>query len=51
MKQIKDNGGTTIVQDPGTAQNRVMPEAAISICEVDHILPLEGIGELLAKLS
>ncbi len=50
MKKIKENGGITIVQDPETAENRYMPEAAIRISKIDHILSLEEIVALLVKL-
>lgn len=50
MKRIDDNGGITIAQDPQTAKSPMMPQAAIAACEIDHILPLEGIPEELLKL-
>ncbi len=50
MKSIDDNGGITIAQDPQTAKSAVMPNAAIEACEIDYILPLEGIPEELLKL-
>jgi two-component system, chemotaxis family, protein-glutamate methylesterase/glutaminase len=51
MKKIKENGGTTIVQDPSTSENKFMPEAAINASKIDHILSLEKIIELLKKLN
>ena len=47
LRMIKDNGGLTVVQDPDTAESKVMPLSAIGACEVDHVLPLEEIGEML----
>ena len=44
-------GGLTIAQDPATAERPSMPEAAIATGAVDRIVPLEGIGPLLAKLG
>ena len=51
LKRIRERGGFTIVQDPLTAQGRVMPEAAIESAAADKILPLEKIALLLIDLS
>lgn len=51
LAQIKQGGGITIVQDPREAQVAVMPEAALALHRPDYILPLNGIGQLLAKLE
>ncbi|MCK9616844.1 MAG: chemotaxis protein CheB [Lentimicrobiaceae bacterium] len=51
LKTVKDFGGLTIVQDPATAYVDTMPRSAINSTSVDHILPLEQIGNLLVKLS
>lgn len=51
LARIKHNGGTTVIQDPHEAQVAVMPEAALALHRPDHILPLNGIGQLLAKLE
>lgn len=51
MKKIKEMGGMTIAQDPATAESGFMPAAAIARGVVDHILPLEGISELLIKIN
>ncbi|MEJ5863397.1 chemotaxis protein CheB [Pseudomonas farsensis] len=48
---IKQSGGRTIVQDPRDAQVALMPEAALALHSPDHILPLSGIGQLLATLD
>lgn len=50
LKKIKLMGGLTIVQDPDEAEAFDMPEAAIRVVEVDHILPLKQIGQLLADI-
>ncbi len=48
LKKIKDYGGTTIVQDPSSAQMPTMPIAAIEKTKnVDHILNSEGILKFL----
>ena len=51
QKIIHRLGGLTIAQDPATAERPSMPEAAIATGAVDRIVPLEGIGPLLAKLG
>ena len=47
MRLIKEHGGLTIAQDPATAENPVMPKAAIDAGGVDNILSLEGIIKFL----
>lgn len=47
LARVKGRGGLTIVQDPETAEARVMPEAAIRTGAVDKILPVEEIGPFL----
>ncbi|MEJ7586545.1 MAG: chemotaxis protein CheB [Ferruginibacter sp.] len=51
MKRIKQYGGLTIVQDPGTAQSRQMPASAISAVTVDHVLPLDELAGQLIKIA
>ncbi|MCO7516318.1 chemotaxis protein CheB [Pseudomonas guariconensis] len=48
---IKNSGGRTVVQDPRDAQVALMPEAALALHRPDHILSLNGIGQLLATLE
>ena len=50
IREIKKRGGMTIVQNPETAECRVMPDSAIAACKVDHVLPLQSIGPFLAGL-
>ena len=45
--RVKQKGGVVVVQDPSTAESRVMPNAAMQSCAVDRILPLEGIASFL----
>ncbi|HEX6429102.1 MAG TPA: chemotaxis protein CheB [Niastella sp.] len=47
MKRIRTLGGITIAQDPGTADYPEMPQAAISIRAIQHILTPEEIGSFL----
>jgi two-component system chemotaxis response regulator CheB len=51
LKRIKECGGFTLVQDPITAEGRIMPEAAIESAVADKILPLEEIAAFLVDLS
>ncbi len=50
LAMIKNNGGTTIVQDPEEAQFSSMPLAAIEKSAVDWILPLDVIVPRLLEL-
>lgn len=50
LAKIKSFGGLTVVQDPRSAESRVMPEAAIAAAPVDRILPLAEIAHFLNKL-
>jgi two-component system, chemotaxis family, protein-glutamate methylesterase/glutaminase len=50
LARIKARGGVAIVQDPGTAERRTMPEAAIAATHADAILPLEEMGRFLYGL-
>ncbi|QRR00661.1 chemotaxis protein CheB [Dyadobacter sandarakinus] len=47
---IKYRGGLTIVQDPIDAEVSSMPDSAIRQVTIDHIIPAEQMGPLLAKL-
>jgi two-component system, chemotaxis family, protein-glutamate methylesterase/glutaminase len=50
LSAIARCGGTTIVQDPATAERREMPEAALAATEVDEVLTLEQIPDRLVSL-
>ena len=47
MKKIRALGGTTIAQQPETADYREMPTAAISTGAIQHVLTPEAIGNFL----
>ncbi len=47
---IKDRGGLTIAQDPGTADSYLMPKAAVDTGKVDKILGVEDIGLFLKSV-
>ncbi|MCP3750648.1 chemotaxis protein CheB [Pseudomonas sp. SBB6] len=51
LARIKQQGGRTVVQDPAQAQASTMPRAALALHQPDYILPLNGIGQLLASLE
>lgn len=51
LAYIQQQGGLSVVQDPRDAQVATMPEAALATHRPDHILPLRGIRDLLARLD
>lgn len=51
LKKVKDFGGVTIVQDPETAESAMMPQAAMNMVDVHHILTLNEISEQLVELT
>jgi two-component system chemotaxis response regulator CheB len=50
LARIADRGGPAIVQDPGTAARREMPDAALAATPGATVVALEEIGPLLASL-
>jgi two-component system CheB/CheR fusion protein len=51
LKEVKQRGGLTIVQDPGDAEFDGMPQAAISTGQVDLVLPLADIPRALTRYT
>ena len=49
LRQIKERGGLTIVQNPDQAEYDSMPRNALATGMVDLVLPLERIAEEVAK--
>lgn len=49
--RIKELGGLIIVQDPETAEAEAMPMSVIKHVPVDHILPLNRIGNFVNSLN
>jgi two-component system chemotaxis response regulator CheB len=45
--RVHRKGGTIVVQDPTTAEARLMPEAAIAAAPADRVLPLPEIAAYL----
>ncbi len=50
-KEIKRRGGVVIVQEPSTAEARLMPESVLSSVAVDRVLKLDQIAQALVMLS
>lgn len=50
MRMIKESGGTTIVQTPGTSVVDSMPQSVITAGFADEVLPPEKIGARLIAL-
>jgi two-component system, chemotaxis family, protein-glutamate methylesterase/glutaminase len=50
MRAIKEAGGTTVAQDPASAEFRTMPQAAIATGCIDFVVPVTGMGEVLKDL-
>lgn len=51
MVVIRQAGGSTVAQDPATAQFPLMPQSAINTGQVQYVLPLEDIRQLLLQLD
>lgn len=49
LAAIKQRGGLALVQDPATAESRVMPEAAAAAGPIDALLPLDAIAPFLIQ--
>jgi two-component system, chemotaxis family, protein-glutamate methylesterase/glutaminase len=51
LRSIKQQGGTTLVQDPQSAAHRGMPDSALRSGQIDHIVPLADIAGVLVRLT
>jgi len=51
MKKIKDSGGLTIIQDPAECLIDTMPNAALSLTEIDYTLRIEDVIKLFAEIQ
>ena len=51
LKEIKDRGGLSVVQDPAEAEYDGMPQSAISTGMVDLVLPLAEIPEHILRFA
>ena len=50
IRAIKEAGGTTVVQDPASAEFRVMPQAAVATGCVDFVTVIANLGNVLKEL-
>jgi two-component system chemotaxis response regulator CheB len=50
LAEIKESGGTAIVQDPKTSNYSSMPETAIEYVSVDYVVRADDIPALLPKI-
>jgi two-component system chemotaxis response regulator CheB len=50
LRRISDRGGLAIVQDPSTAESRMMPAAAQQAVPRARVMSLDGIAMFLASL-
>ena len=50
MKEIKDNGGFTIVQDPAECMINTMPTAALQATKIDYTLGIDEIVKFLFEI-
>ena len=51
LYEVKQRGGTAVVQDPADAESPDMPRSALRHVAVDHCLPLAEMPKLLLQLS
>jgi two-component system chemotaxis response regulator CheB len=51
LAEIAARGGVAVVQDPGTAERREMPEAALAAVPDARVVALEDIAAVLAGLA
>ncbi len=51
MKLIKDQGGITIVQDPGECMIDIMPRTAMALTQIDYVMKVEQIISFLKELD
>ncbi|MBX2840576.1 MAG: chemotaxis protein CheB [Flammeovirgaceae bacterium] len=51
MQKIKDRGGLTMVQDPEESMISTMPNSALSVTEIDHVLKTDEIIEFILELD
>jgi two-component system chemotaxis response regulator CheB len=51
MKYIKDKGGMTIVQEPAECMIDTMPQAALSMTQIDQVMRIDQIVDFLKELD
>ncbi len=50
-QRIKQQGGWLIVQDPTTAESKVMPEAGLAVTQADEVVAIDRIADSLRQLA
>lgn len=50
LRAVKESGGTTMVQNPQTADFKVMPQFAVATGCADYVLGVDELGPALVKL-
>ncbi|HXH75903.1 MAG TPA: chemotaxis protein CheB [Bacteriovoracaceae bacterium] len=50
LRKIKEAGGLTVVQQPDTAEEPLMPKSALPYVNQEYVLDLKSIASLLAEL-
>ncbi|MBI2571601.1 MAG: chemotaxis protein CheB [Candidatus Schekmanbacteria bacterium] len=51
MRKIREAGGTTVVEDPATAEVASMPLSVLEKTAVDEVAPLTRIAEILVDMA
>ena len=51
LREVKGEGGMTIVQQPDTAEYDGMPRAALSTGAVDYVLPIDEMPDVIVSYS
>ena len=51
MKNIKDKGGLTIVQEPSECMIDTMPKAAQAVTKIDHVMRIDQIIDFFKELD
>jgi two-component system chemotaxis response regulator CheB len=51
MKQIKERGGMTLVQDPKECMIDAMPTSALKVTEIDHVLSIQGLMDFFLAVD
>jgi len=50
-RRIKECGGWLIVQEPATAESRVLPDAALAVAQADEVVTLDRLPQTLRHLA
>jgi two-component system chemotaxis response regulator CheB len=51
LKRIAERGGTTLIQEPATAESPAMPAAALKAVPAARVMVLSAIGSAIAELG